>query len=84
MLLVSAALFVANKSTAQVSVQVNIGDQPEWGPAGYAYAEYYYMPDIEAYYYVPRRQFVYLSGGQVGLRSFLAAHVFTLQHIYRV
>ncbi|MBK7376806.1 MAG: hypothetical protein IPJ02_15035 [Chitinophagaceae bacterium] len=64
MLLVSAALFVANKSTAQVSVQVNIGDQPEWGPAGYAYAEYYYMPDIEAYYYVPRRQFVYLSGGR--------------------
>ncbi|WP_207513300.1 hypothetical protein [Longitalea luteola] len=35
---------------------------PMWGPAGYASVDYYYLPDIECYYYVPRRQFVYLSG----------------------
>ena len=54
----------AKKSEAQVrlNVNVNIGSQPVWGPAGYDYAEYYYLPDIECYYYVPRRQFVYLSG----------------------
>lgn len=63
MLFVLTALLFANRSTAQVNVQVNIGAQPEWGPSGYDYAEYYYMPDIEAYYWVPRRQFVYLSGG---------------------
>lgn len=63
MLLVLAALLFTNRSTAQVNVQVNIGAQPEWGPSGYDYAEYYYMPDIEAYYWIPRRQFVYLSGG---------------------
>lgn len=47
----------------RVGVQVNIGAQPTWGPTGYDYAEYYYMPDIDVYYNVPRRQFVYLDGG---------------------
>ena len=56
---------VINNSSAQirVSVNVNIGSQPNWGPVGYDYVEYYYLPDIEAYYYVPTRQFIYLSGG---------------------
>jgi hypothetical protein len=49
-------------SKAQVSVSVNIGAQPQWGPAGYSSVDYYYLPDIECYYYVPRQQFVYLSG----------------------
>jgi hypothetical protein len=57
-----ASLAIVNTSDAQVSVNVNIGSQPEWGPSGYNYAEYYYLPDIETYYYVPKRQFVYLSG----------------------
>lgn len=54
-----------NKTEAQVRVNmnVNIGSQPQWGPSGYDYVEYYYLPDIETYYYVPNRQFVYLSGG---------------------
>ena len=53
-----------HKAGAQVRVNVNfnIGSQPVWGPVGYDYAEYYYMPDIEAYYYVPSRQFIYLDG----------------------
>jgi hypothetical protein len=50
------------QSKAQVSVSVNIGAQPQWAPAGYASADYYYLPDIECYYYVPQRQFVYLNG----------------------
>ena len=33
-----------------------------WGPVGYEAVQYYYLPDIECYYYVPRHQFVYLSG----------------------
>ena len=49
-------------SKAQVSVSVNIGAQPQWGPAGYESVDYYYLPDIECYYYVPQRQFVYLNG----------------------
>lgn len=58
-ILTTASVFT---SRAQVSVNVNIGAQPMWGPAGYASVDYYYLPDIECYYYVPRHQFVYLSG----------------------
>lgn len=65
-MLTFAAIAFVNTSNAQVKVgiNINIGDQPEWGPAGYDYAEYYYMPDIETYYYVPQRQFVYFSGNR--------------------
>ncbi|MBU0696242.1 MAG: hypothetical protein KKE39_06910 [Bacteroidetes bacterium] len=49
---------------AQVNISVNIGSQPAWGPSGYQHVEYYYLPDIESYYYVPRHQFVYLSNGR--------------------
>ena len=52
------------KSTAQISLNVNIGAQPSWGPAGYEQASYYYLPDIETYYYVPKKQFIYLNNGK--------------------
>jgi len=57
---------VVQKSEAQVrvGVNINIGDQPAWRAPGYDYVEYYYLPDIESYYYVPRHQFVYLSNGR--------------------
>lgn len=48
---------------AQVSVNVNISSQPLWGPVGYSHVEYYYLPQYEVYYSVPRAQFVYLDGG---------------------
>src|SRR5262245_5102390 len=48
----------------RVNVNVNIGDQPRWRLAGYDYVEYYYLPDIETYYYVPSHQFIYLSNGR--------------------
>ncbi len=56
---------------AQVSLSVNIGVQPLWGPVGYDHAEYYYMPDIEAYYYVPKHRFVYLEGDRWVTRTAL-------------
>lgn len=46
---------------AQVSISVNIGAQPQWGPRGYDYVDYYYMPEIESYYHVPTKRFVYLE-----------------------
>ena len=45
------------------NLNVNIGSQPTWGPVGYNHVDYYYLPDIEAYYYVPRHQFIYMSNG---------------------
>jgi hypothetical protein len=56
-------LHISQPGQAQVSVQVNSGAQPQWGPGGYDYAEYYYLPDIDVYYNIPRRQFVYLDAG---------------------
>lgn len=49
------------KVNAQVSVNVNVG---LWNPpAEYAGVNYYYLPDVESYYYVPTHQYVYLDGG---------------------
>jgi hypothetical protein len=44
---------------AQIRISLNIGSQPEWGPTGYDHADYYYMPDIDAYYDVNAHQYVY-------------------------
>ncbi|WP_443939100.1 hypothetical protein [Pedobacter sp. MW01-1-1] len=62
--LVGALASYSNSSKAQVNISVNIGTQPAWVPAGYASVNYYYLPEVEAYYYVPQRQFVYLSGSR--------------------
>jgi hypothetical protein len=63
-LLMAVGCIVYKPVSAQVSVNINIGAQPVWGPVGYDYVEYYYMPDIEVYYYVPTHQFVYLTSGR--------------------
>lgn len=56
-------LFFAISGQAQISVNVNLGTPPQWGPAGYTNVQYYYLPDVEAYYDVPSSQFIYLNGG---------------------
>ncbi|HSU28238.1 MAG TPA: hypothetical protein VLJ68_07645 [Chitinophagaceae bacterium] len=69
-IIAALALIVALSSVNAVqgqirfNVNINLSSQPSWGPRGYNYVEYYYLPDIDAYYYVPRRQFVYLSGSR--------------------
>ncbi|MES2269005.1 MAG: hypothetical protein V4520_19730 [Bacteroidota bacterium] len=64
-IIITAAIFfscIAYKSAnAQISLNINIGSQPEWGPVGYDRADYYYMPDIDTYYDVPAHQYVYLE-----------------------
>ncbi len=55
---------LASPAKAQVSVNVNIGAQPAWGPVGYSHVDYYYLPEIESYYYVPTGNFIYLSGNR--------------------
>jgi hypothetical protein len=52
------------QAQVSVGVNINIGSQPVWGPVGYDYVDYYYLPDIDVYYYVPRHQYIYLSGGR--------------------
>lgn len=62
-LVAAGSIAFAKPVAAQVQVSVNIGVQPDWGPSGYDYAENYYLPEAEAYYCVPRHQFVYFDRG---------------------
>jgi hypothetical protein len=64
MLFAGCMLSNAVRSQVSVSVNFNVDAQPAWGPIGYDNVSYYYMPDIEAYYYVPRHQFIYSDGGR--------------------
>ncbi|MCO5949081.1 hypothetical protein [Mucilaginibacter flavidus] len=61
--LLTALILLAVSSAetkAQVSASVSIGI---WTPPPeYASVNYYYLPDVEAYYYVPTHQYVYLDG----------------------
>jgi len=59
-----ASLAAAAPAKAQVSLSINIGSQPQWGPTGYDHVDYYYLPEVESYYYVPTRQFVYLRNNR--------------------
>lgn len=61
--LATLLLFASNAMQAQVSVNVNLGAQPSWGPVGYSAVDYYYIPDVQAYYDVRATQFIYLNGG---------------------
>jgi len=62
----TCATMAFKNADAQIrfNLNVNVGSQPVWGPAGYDHVDYYYLPDIEAYYYVPRHQFIYLRNGR--------------------
>ena len=57
------AAFFSNAASAQVSVRINLGVQPIWGPVGYEQADYYYIPDADAYYDVNARKYIYLENG---------------------
>lgn len=63
-LLLSSFLFETASAQLRVGVNINIGTQPVWGPVGYDHVEYYYMPDIDAFYYVPNHQYIYLQRGR--------------------
>lgn len=57
-------LLVTSATQAQVSVNVNIGSPPAWGPVGYTNVDYYYIPDVEAYYDIRLSQFIYFGNGR--------------------
>jgi hypothetical protein len=69
-----------------VGLHVNIQSQPIWGPTGYDHVEYYYFPDIEAYYNVPQARYYYLSGDRWIGRSRLPARYanFDVYSAYKV
>lgn len=66
-----AALFLSGTSgTLDAQVRTfNLDSQPIWGPTGYDYVEYYYLPDIETYYNVPQHRYYYYNNGSWITRS---------------
>jgi len=70
-LLLGTALLLAGATQAQVSISVNIGSPPLWGPIGYTDVQYYYLPDVEAYYDLRSSQFIYLTAGEWVHRTYL-------------
>lgn len=78
--------FKPSPASAQVQVSVNIGIQPAWGPVGYDYAEYYYLPDIDIYYYVPTQMYVYFDFGRWIHTRYLPAryHYYDFYRGYKV
>jgi hypothetical protein len=87
-LVLIAALFIAGTLNAQISfgISFNLESQPAWGPTGYDRAEYYYLPDIEAYYNVPLHRFYFYERGRWISRSSLPSryHDYDLFKSYKV
>ena len=63
---------MSQTSYAQVSIRANIALQPIWGPVGYDYVDYYYLPEVEAYYNVPTHMFYYMENGRWVNRPYLS------------
>ena len=84
--LVTAGFIFNTQAQVRVSVGINIGTQPAWGPAGYDHADYYYMPDMDVYYNVPQRQFIYFDNGQWLFAASLPPRYgsYDLYHSYKV
>jgi hypothetical protein len=71
---------------AQANLNINIGSQPQWGPTGYDHVDYYYLPDVDAYYNVPAKQYVYLNDGNWVWRNNLPSRYsgYDLYNSYKV
>jgi hypothetical protein len=63
LIIIGIVLLFAGTAQAQVSVRLNLGLAPAWGPVGYDDARYYYLPDVESYYDVQTSMFIYNLGG---------------------
>ncbi len=50
--------FGITEAQAKISIRINIGSQPGWGPTGYDYAQYYYFPDYDFYYDIERAKYI--------------------------
>lgn len=70
-MIIGMMIFISIPITAQISVGVNIGSPPMWGPVGYTGARYYYLPDVESYYDVNASMFIYLRNGVWIRRAYL-------------
>ena len=82
------SIFSSRNANAQlrVNLNVNIGSQPDWGPVGYDHVDYYYLPEIEAYYDVPSHQYIYFENNGWVRRAYLPERYrnYDMYHSYKV
>ena len=77
--------FISNPIQSQVKVNFNVDAQPLWGPVGYDYANYYYMPEADVFYSVPENKFYYQKGNNwVGTNNLPANYNIDLNNTYKV
>jgi hypothetical protein len=67
-------------------VHINVSLQPLWGPTGYNYVQYYYIPDIDAYYNVAQQEYVFAQDGRWVSSPFLPPNLrgFDLYRAHKV
>jgi hypothetical protein len=87
-LMLVAMLGIASllNNTATAQININISAQPLWGPTGYDHVDYYYLPDVDSYYSIPKQQFVYLNNGNWVFNNTLPARYsnYNLYNGYKV
>ena len=82
----SLAHLIPSHASPSVDVTINIDLQPAWGPIGYDYAAYYYMPEINIYYDINHSRFYYPSGSRWISAEYLppSYRVYDLFKVYKV
>lgn len=77
---------IPNHTYPSTDITINIDLQPAWGPIGYDYAAYYYMPEINVYYDVNHSRFYYSSGNRWLAVEYLppSYRIYDLFKIYKV
>lgn len=85
-LMMVAASLCTIAGHSQISLSLNIGTQPAWGPTGYDHVDYYYLPDMDAYYDVPNQVYYFKNGNSWTRTSSLPARYrnFDLYHSHKV
>lgn len=64
-LVLSATLFTSCMMMGPVRTVTTVTyDNPQWAPPYYSGAHYYYLPDLELYYDLSTREFIYLVDGR--------------------
>ncbi len=62
--LILSCILSTTYAQVHISVNFNLFSQPAWGPTGYDYVDYYYLPGIDVYYSVPLQCFYYNYRGR--------------------
>jgi hypothetical protein len=70
--LLSASMFTGCMMMSPVrTVSTGSYENPQWAPPYYSGARYYYLPDLELYYDLGTREYIYLMDGQWNFSPYL-------------